>query len=96
MAREKFGIEDEEILDAITYHTTGRGNMTMLDRIVYLSDKLEPSRTYTDLTEMRKVAEYDLDEACRMCLGAVVNKFKSQGRDQHPLTNEFAKQLGLI
>ncbi|SEV84331.1 nicotinate-nucleotide adenylyltransferase [Ruminococcaceae bacterium KH2T8] len=96
MAREKFGIEDEEILDAITYHTTGRGNMTMLDRIVYLSDKLEPSRTYTDLTEMRKVAEYDLDEACRMCLGAVVNKFKSQGRDQHPLTNEFAKQLGLL
>ena len=96
MAREKFGITDEEILNAITYHTTGRGDMTMFDKIVYLSDKLEPSRTYTDLTEMRKVAEYDLDEACRMCLGAVVNKFVSQGRDQHMLTNEFAKQLGLI
>lgn len=96
MAQEKFGITDREILDAITYHTTGRGNMTMLDKIVYLADKLEPSRTYTDLTLMREVALSDLDEAVRMCVKAVRNKFLSQGRDIHPLTCEFMKDLGII
>jgi nicotinate-nucleotide adenylyltransferase len=95
MAREKFGIEDEEILDAITYHTTGRGNMPVLDKIVYLADKIEPSRTYTDLSEMRKVAEYDLDEAVRMCLGSVMDKFRKQNREHHPLTNDLARDLGI-
>lgn len=96
LANEKFGIEDEEILDAITYHTTGRSGMTTLDKIVYLADKVEPSRIYTDLTDMRKVAETDLDEAVRMCMGSVINKFKEKNREIHPLTIGFAEQMGLL
>ena len=95
MAREKFGIEDEEILDAITYHTTGRGDMPILDKIVYLADKIEPSRTYTDLSEMRKTAEYDLDGAVRLCLESVMDKFRKQNREHHPLTNDLARDLGI-
>lgn len=95
MAKEKFGIDDEEILDAITYHTTGRGDMPDLDRIVYLADKVEPSRTYADLTEMRKVAEYDLEAAVRLCLGAVIDKFRKQERQNHPLTEDLARDLGI-
>ena len=95
MAKEKFGIEDEEILNAITYHTTGRGNMPDLDRIVYLADKVEPSRTYADLTEMRKVAEYDLEGAVKLCLGAVIDKFRKQDRQNHPLTEDLARDLGI-
>ena len=95
MARETFGINDEEILNAITYHTTGRGGMTVLDKIVYLADKLEPARIYTDLTEMRTLAWTDLDGAVRLCLGSVRGKFKSQGRDIHPLTLEFLQDLGI-
>ena len=89
MARETFGIEDDEILDAITYHTTGRGNMTDLDLIVYLADKIEPSRTYTDLSEMRKIAPSDLDAAAKLCRAAVIDKFKKKGRPIHPLTEEW-------
>ena len=44
LAKNEFGIEDKEILDAICYHTTGRGDMTLLEKIVYLADKIEPSR----------------------------------------------------
>lgn len=95
MAKEKFGIEDEEILNAITYHTTGRGDMPTLDRIVYLADKIEPSRTYADLSEMRKVAEYDLMEAVKLCLGAVIDKFRKQDRSNHPLTEDLARDLGI-
>ena len=95
MAKERFGIEDEEILDAITYHTTGRGDMPTLDRIVYLADKIEPSRTYADLSEMREVAEYDLTAAVKLCLGAVIDKFRKQDRSNHPLTEDLARDLGI-
>ncbi|MCR4669987.1 MAG: bis(5'-nucleosyl)-tetraphosphatase (symmetrical) YqeK [Saccharofermentans sp.] len=90
-----FGEEDPEILDAITYHTTGRGNMTLLDEIVFLADKIEPSRTYTDLSLMRKIAPTDLDGAARLCLESVVDKFKRKNRPLHPLTEDFMKSLGM-
>ncbi len=94
-AADKWGIDDEEILEAITYHTTGFGNMTLLDKIVFLSDKLEPARTYTDLTEMREAAEKSIDESLKLCVGAVRAKFVSQGRDIHPLTEAFMQSLGV-
>lgn len=92
---EVFGEDDPEILDAITYHTTGRGEMTLLDEIVFLADKIEPSRTYTDLSLMRKIAPDDLDGAARLCLESVVDKFKRKNRPIHPLTEGFMKSLGM-
>ena len=94
-ASEQFGIKDKEILDAICYHTTGRGNMSTLEKIVYLADKIEPSRTYTDLTPIRKAAEKDLESAMRMTAAAVRDKFVSQGRDIHPMTLLMMKDLGM-
>ena len=44
LAEAKFDIEDKEILDAITYHTTGRPRMTLLDKILYVADYIEPNR----------------------------------------------------
>lgn len=93
LAAEKFGITDQEILDAITYHTTGRGGMTVLDKIVYLADKIEPSRTYTDLSEMRRIAPVDLDRAARLCLDSVMDKFRRKNRPIHPLTEAWNKEL---
>ena len=95
-AKEGFGIDDKEILDAICYHTTGRGNMSVLEKIVYLADKVEPSRTYMDLAPIRETAEKDLDEAVRMTAEAVRNKFKAQGREMHPVTTAMMKDLGMI
>ena len=94
-AKEEFGIEDKEILDAICYHTTGRGDMSILEKIVYLADKIEPSRNYTDLTPIREAAEKDLDSAMRMTAAAVRDKFVSQGRDIHPLTKQMMKDLNM-
>ena len=89
------GEERGDVLDAITYHTTGRAGMTTLEKIVFLADKLEPSRTYADLTEIRAAAEKDLDEACRMTLLSVIDKFRSKGRELHPYTTGFASDLGI-
>ena len=94
-AKEEFGIEDKEILDAICYHTTGRGDMTLLEKIVYLADKIEPARNYTDLTPIRAAAEKDLDSAMRMTAAAVRDKFVSQGRDIHPMTVLMMKDLNM-
>ena len=94
-AREELGIEDKEILDAICYHTTGRGDMNTLEKIVYLADKIEPSRNYTDLSPIRTAAETDLEDAMRMTASAVRDKFVSQGRDIHPMTVRMMADLGM-
>ncbi len=93
MAERFFGVDDKEILDAITYHTTGRGDMTLLDKIVYLADKIEPARTYTDLTPIREASVKDLNAALGMCVEAVTEKFKRQGRELHPYTSAFAESI---
>lgn len=57
------GIEDEEIIHAIWVHTTGCADMTLVDRIVYLADVIEPNRMYPGIDRIRAIALQDLDEA---------------------------------
>ena len=63
-AKSVYGIEDEDILNAIIYHTTGRPNMTLLEKILYVADYIEPSRPadkMRGLNEVRGMAFEDLD-----------------------------------
>lgn len=83
-AAERYGIDNESILSAIRYHTTGREDMTTLEKIVYLADKLEPARDYADLSAIRELAEKDLDEAVIACLKAVRDKFEQKRTAFHP------------
>ena len=63
LAKEKYGVKDEEILSAITYHTTGHPGMTLLEKIIYVADYIEPNRKpIRDLDEIRKEAYQDLDK----------------------------------
>lgn len=64
LAKKKYDIDDEEILSAIRWHTTGRPAMNLLDKIVYVSDYIEPKRDKApNLSEIRKLAFIDLDQA---------------------------------
>ena len=64
-AREKYGIDDQEILTAIECHTTGKKDMSLLDKILYVADYIEPGRyKASELPAMRKLAFIDLDLAC--------------------------------
>lgn len=63
VAQEVYKIEDRDILNAIKYHTTGRENMTDLDKLVYLADALEPNRSYPGVEDLRKLAKINLDQA---------------------------------
>jgi predicted HD superfamily hydrolase involved in NAD metabolism len=64
VARDQYGIHDQEILDAITWHTTGKANMSTLEKIIFIADYIEPGRTkQKNLALIRKTAFTDLDEA---------------------------------
>ncbi|MGL5150278.1 MAG: bis(5'-nucleosyl)-tetraphosphatase (symmetrical) YqeK [Clostridium sp.] len=60
--KKKFEIEDEEILDATRWHTTGKEAMTTLEKIVYIADMIEPSRVYQGVEEIRKSTLENLDQ----------------------------------
>jgi predicted HD superfamily hydrolase involved in NAD metabolism len=63
VAKTTYNIEEKEILNAIRYHTTGRKNMSKLEKIIYLADFIEPGRVYPGVDELRKLAFVDLDRA---------------------------------
>ncbi len=68
-AKEKYGVRDAEVLNAILYHTTGRPNMSLLEKIIYVADFIEPHRKKLPcLSEIRKIAFEDLDMAIYMIL----------------------------
>lgn len=61
--KAELGIDDQEILDAIRYHTTGRAGMTLLDKVIFIADFISADRDYDGVDRMRKVTEKDLDDA---------------------------------
>jgi predicted HD superfamily hydrolase involved in NAD metabolism len=68
-ARIKYGIEDEEILNSIAYHTTGRPAMTLLEKIIFTADYIEPCRKpLPRIDEIRRTAYSDLDAGVYMIL----------------------------
>lgn len=73
LAQKKYGIKDEEIINAIRYHTTGKENMNMLEKIIFLSDATEESRRYEGVEEIRKISYIDINKAIVLSLDRVIN-----------------------
>lgn len=95
LAREIFDVKDTEILDAIMYHTTGRENMTLLDKIIFLADKIEQRRKYDKVDELRKIAYENIDDAIIMSLESTIEYVKERNLelDQESLkTLKFLKE----
>ena len=63
LVEKEAGITDTEILDAIRYHTSGRPKMTLLEKVIYLADYIEPGRKFPGVEEVRELAEKDLNKA---------------------------------
>ncbi|NRG68749.1 HD domain-containing protein [Streptococcus suis] len=60
---EDFGLKDEEIFQAIQRHTIGAGQMTLLDKVLYVADYIEPNRDFPGVDEARRIAKESLDKA---------------------------------
>ncbi|MFZ3588229.1 bis(5'-nucleosyl)-tetraphosphatase (symmetrical) YqeK [Bacillus sp. DJP31] len=68
LVENEVGIKDLVILNAIKYHTSGNVGMTILDKIIYVADYIEPGRVFPGVDEVREVAETNLDLAVILTL----------------------------
>ena len=96
LAEKKYGIKDKEILSAIRFHTTGKPDMTLLEKIVYLADYIEPDRDQApNLFEIRKMAFIDIDEAIYMTLRDVLDYLDGNGDSESESLNadKFDKKI---
>ena len=76
----EFGVKDEEVLDAVRSHTTGRGNMSLLEEIVYVSDAIEENRSYPELKALQERARTDIDGACLFIMDYTLDSLAKKGR----------------
>ena len=98
MAEEKFGVNDPEILSAIACHTTGKPDMSLLDKILYIADYIEPRRyKIKDLPAIRRLAFEDLDQALFQIMEGTLRYLKESGTYADIMTqnayNYYKKQM---
>lgn len=97
LAREKYGITNPDILNAIRFHTTGRENMSLLERIVFVADYIEPGRRQApNLTEIRQLAFTDLDAAMLKILEDTLSYLRATGGELDPMTEityEYCRRM---
>lgn len=87
LAEHEYGITDGKILDAIRYHTTGRPDMTMLEKIIYIADYIEPNRReIPGLTQTRKKAFENIDESIYLSAASTIRYLKKGGLQVDPMT----------
>lgn len=96
VAKFEFGITDDEILDAIRYHTTGRENMTILDKIIYIADYIEPNRDFPGVEEVRELAFKNLNKSLQIAMDNTIIFLLNQGKLVHLDTIKARNQLVLL
>lgn len=97
VAEKEYGISDPNVLSAIRCHTTGKVGMLPIDMIVFLSDKIEPSRrSYPALEAVKALAQEDLAKALLHSMNSTLEYVRSQNTDPHPMTQQVADWLKRI
>ena len=75
-----YGITDQDMLNAVSFHTTGRRGMSLMEKIVFLADAIEPGREYPGVDEIREISLTDLDRACLMSLEGTIGFLLESGK----------------
>ena len=82
IAKYIFG-EDEQVYQAIFWHTTGKADMSMLEKIIYLADYIEPTRDFDGVEPLRRLAYEDIDKALLMGMDMTIEEMKQRGNPVH-------------
>ena len=85
LARHLFG-QPEEVCQAIYWHTTGRAGMSVLEKVIYLADYMEPSRDFDGVEKLRRLAYQDLNQAMILGLSMTVEEMAQRGVPVHSNT----------
>ena len=86
VAEHVFGVRDEGILNAVRYHTSGRENMSGLEKLIFLADLLEEGRDFDGVEKLRKIFRRDVDECFMAALKNQLEYLKATGGEVYPLT----------
>lgn len=93
LARTIYHVDDEDILNAILYHTTGRENMTILEKIIYIADKTERGRKYDGVENLRKIVDISINDALIYSLERTIEYVEQKNQD---LDIESIKTLNFL
>ncbi|MEW4354483.1 bis(5'-nucleosyl)-tetraphosphatase (symmetrical) YqeK [Streptococcus pneumoniae] len=86
--RQDFGLDDADILQAIQRHTVGAAEMTLLDKVLYVADYIEPNRDFPGVDEARRLAKLSLDKAVAFETAQTVAHLAKKGIPIYPQTIE--------
>ena len=90
-------VTDEDVLNAVRYHTSGRGNMSILEKVVYMADLTSSERNYPDAEYTRNLTDYSLDEGIaygvRWIAGDLERRGFPKGKDTEALLEEYKNVL---
>ncbi|QHJ71528.1 bis(5'-nucleosyl)-tetraphosphatase (symmetrical) YqeK [Planococcus halotolerans] len=80
----EFGVKDEDILNAIRYHTTGRAGMSDLEKVIYIADLVEVGRKFKGVEELRQLKEQGLDVMMEACVKHSIDFLVSKNQPVYP------------
>ena len=92
VAQRIFG-ENENVVSAIEHHTTGKADMTLLQKIIYVADYMEPNRDFPGVERLRELAFADIDAALKLGLEMTIKVLKEQGREISPESQQALEYL---
>ncbi|MFV0353137.1 MAG: bis(5'-nucleosyl)-tetraphosphatase (symmetrical) YqeK [Oscillospiraceae bacterium] len=92
-AKQELGVNDEEVLSAVACHTTGKPNMSLLDKIVYLADMISKERYYDGVEDLRKLAKQDINTAVIAAMQQSIFFIKQSGKPLDEMTVAALKDL---
>ena len=103
LAKYKYNIQNEDILNAIKYHTTGRKNMSQLEKLIYIADYIEPSRKFDGVEKVRELAYKNLDRSVLLAMdqtivflinnNRIISLDTSKARNQLIINLNFKEEL---
>lgn len=91
--KEELGIKEKEILDAVRYHTTGRADMSLLEKVVYIADFTSKDRKYPDVDVLRKIVSENLEDGVIYALSYTISSLSGKNKVIHPDTFNAYNQL---
>ena len=92
VAKRVFG-ENDAVCEAIRHHTTGKGNMNLLEKIIYIADYMEPNRTIPGVEKLRELAFSDIDAAVKLGLEMTLEHLARQGAEVSPESRDALAYL---
>ena len=96
LAKKEYNVMDEEVLNAIRFHTTGREDMSLLEKIVYIADVIEPGRSFKGVEEIRELAYRDINKSSLYSMDNTIKFIVDRGSLMHLDTIKARNQLIIL